>query len=497
MSSQFIYISITLLYVAVIFYVGWAYSKKTKNSDDFMIGGHDMGWFLTLCAFAATWVSATSMIGGPGFLFRWGYSYMLYGPIAWFIGSATPMIALAYKLRRSPTKTVPEFMSKRYGSVNLQAFSALIMVYGFILYVVIQMKGFAIIMSAMLDLPYSWGVWLVAIMVLYTTVLGFKSVAATDVVNFACLTFGAVIGAIVILNLVGGFSAMNAKAALIDTVPMIKEGAKIAATIPGALLHPTSMGTYTPLYFFGIFLAMGLGGAASPQYAVRMLAAKNVKIAVYMAGLSVLLMSVVYFSTTVIGIGSRVLIPTLPAGTDQDWIYPLLAVKYMYPAIGALILVGIAAAAVSTANAQLLLVATSTIYDIYRNLFDKNMPEAKLLKWTKIAVFLTGILCMIITLSPPPVILQMGAYVWGLFGAVFFIPLWGGCYWKRATRQGAIASVVGGAVVYLVWDLTIGAKPTHPVVFGMLASLILFIVVSKLTPPMDKKFTDPYFTEDF
>ncbi|ATW28068.1 hypothetical protein DCMF_27915 [Candidatus Formimonas warabiya] len=454
-----------------------------------MVGGHRMGYVLTLCAFAATWVSASSMIGGPGFLFRYGYSYLIYSPFAWFVGSAVVLIPIGYKIRRVPLTTIPEFFVKRFNSPALELLMGCIMLIVFTLFAVIQMKGFAIIMANMLGIPYSMGVLFVALMVLYTAILGFRSVALTDVLNFSLLTIGVLVGAFCILKLTGGFTAINEAAALISTAPL----AGGAETVKGSLLHPTAMNTFTPFFLFGIFLANGVGGGANPQYAIRAVAAKNNKTAVMMAGFAVLMMFVVYFSSAFVGMGARVLIPTLPVGTDQDWIYPLLAVQYFSPFLGSIIMVGIAAAAISSANAQILLVATAAIYDVYRVATKRTLTGKKLVLATRIAALVAGGIAMIISLNPPELVIVLLAYIYGINASTIFAPLWLGLFWKRATKEGAFAGMVTGGLVYFFWDFFIGQKPIHPVILGLGISVIVMIVVSKLTKPTELKYLLPYF----
>ena len=495
-----LYIGMLVVYLGVMVAIGYYAHRKTKHAGEYYIGGRKIGHFLTLCGFCATWVSATSMIGGPGWLFRFGYNYLIFAPFAWFVGAAVILIPIGYKIRRVPLNTVPELMYSRYNSRTLQLMMGIVLMIVFVLFSTIQMTGIGILMSSMLGIPFETGVIFVAVVVLYTAILGFKSVILTDVLNFALIIVGVVIGAVLVLNMTGGLTAINQAAMHIDTHPMyFADGAggfvPAPATVPGSLLHPTAMSTFAPFFLFGVFIANGIGGGTNAQYIIRAIAAKNNKVAIMMAGFAVLLMMIVYFLSAIIGMGARVIMPTLPVGTTQDWIYPLLCVNFFSPFIGGLIMVALCAGAISSANTQILLVATSAIYDVYKAKFNKELSGKKLVLSTRIAALVAGGVAMYIVLDPPEAVVLLLAYISGLNASTVFAPIWLGLFWKGATKEGAIASMLIGGISFFLWDyfdINI-ATGVHPVLIGMGLAVLTMVVVSKNTKPTELKYLLPYF----
>lgn len=495
-----LYVTMLVIYVALMAVIGFFAHRRTKHAGDFLVGGRGLGHVLSLAGFCATWVSATSMIGGPGWLFRFGYNYLIFAPFAWFVGAAVVLIPIGYKMRRVPLNTVPELMIARYDSRTLQMMMGIVLMISFTLFSTIQMTGIGILMSSMLGLPFETGVIFVVIVVLYTAILGFKSVVLTDVLNFLLIVFGVLIGMILVLNLTGGLTSIHEQALLIDSSPMwVADGqggfTPAPATVPGSLLHPTAMGTFAPLFMFGIFIANGIGGGSNAQYIIRFISAKSNKVAVMMAGTAVLLMMGVYFMSAIVGMGARVIMPTLPVGTNQDWIYPLLCVNYFSPFIGGLIMIALCAGAISSANTQILLVATSSIYDVYKAKFNKDLSGKKLVMATRGAALVAGCVAMYISLNPPDAVVALLAFIYGINASAVFAPIWLGLFWKRATKEGAIAGMLGGALSYFAWDYfnIDAATGVHAVLIGLSLAVISMIVVSLNTKPTALKHLLPYF----
>lgn len=254
----------------------------------------------------------------------------------------------------------------------------------------------------------------------------------------------------------------------------------------GGLLDPFCKGLQNPIMIFSVSLAWGLGLAANPQYAIRISSAKDKKTSVRMICISVLVLSVIYIGILIIGIGSRVLEPSLESIQSVDEIFPYVINNVIYSPLSGFILISMAAAAISTANSQLLILASGFSYDIYKNLFNENITEERLLNLNRLFIFLAGTISLILSINPPTSLLIYGSYIWAIFSVTFLLPLYGGLYWQKATKQGALASFVGGLLTITLFFLinTIGdswAAIIHPVLPAVVVSLVLFYVISRVT----------------
>lgn len=397
------------------------------------------------------------------------------------------LVFMAAKLKDYDIVTVPEYFRIRYNSRLLQGLGGLVIVICYILYIIIQIRGFGIVMSELLDINYKLSIFLVYLFVIYTTFGGLFSVTRTDGLNFILLFIGTVLAAFIILKDIGGITLMNQKASFIATKPFPGFPHVIEK---GGLVDPFCNGLQRPSMIFTVCLAWGLGLAANPQYAIRVSSAKDKKTAVKMICFSVLILAVIYIGILIIGIGARVLEPSVASISSVDEIFPHIINNVIYSPLSGFILISIAAAAISTANSQLLILASGFSYDIYKNFFNPNISEERLLNLNRLSIFLAGTISLILSIKPPISLLIYGSYIWGIFSVTFLLPLYGGLYWEKATKEGAMASFIGGLItisIFFARNTFIKASNIviHPVLPGVVVSLILFYVVSKST--YDKK----------
>lgn len=480
MSKAIVYLSYFTLYTFILLLFGKGGFKRTNNPRDFFVAGNSLGLIASIFTFTATWFSAASMQGLSGSLYAYGYTTILYAVVPWFLG-ATFLVFLSSRLKQYDILTVPEYFRIRYQSKTLQAMGGIVIVICYILYIIIQIRGFGIVMSELLDINYTLSIVLVYLFVVYTTFGGLFSVAKTDGLNFILIFIGTVLAAAIILKDINGITNMHLKAASISTRPFPSFP---FTTEKGALLDPFSKGAYPPLMTFTAFFGWGLGLAANPQYAIRITSAKDTKTAIKMVCLSVLILAVIYTGIFIIGIGGRVLEPTLEHVNSVDEIFPYIINKVIYSSLSGLILISIAAAAISTANSQLLILASGFTYDIYKNLLNRNMSEEKFLNLNRLFIFLAGSVSLLLSIDPPNSLLVYGGQIWGIFSATFLLPLYGGLFWKKATKEGAIASFIGGLITILIFmvreNLSNGHanNAIHPALPGVVVSFALFYFVS-------------------
>ena len=144
--------------------------------------------------------------------------------------------------------------------------------------------------------------------------------------------------------------------------------------------------------------------------------------------------------------------------------------------------ISIIAAAISTANSQLLLLSSSFTYDIYINVFHKEISNDKFLNINRVIIFLAGTISLLMSIHPLETLLIYGSYIWSIVAATFLCPLYGGLYWKKATKQGAFLSSVAGIVAVVIFytatHLGILETQIHPVLPSMVVSAIIFYFVS-------------------
>jgi len=466
MSRVMIYMIYFTLYTIVLLFWGKSGFKKTNNIKDFCVAGNSLGLFISVSTFTATLFSAVSMQSVTGSVYQYGYSTILYSVIGWLLGGSC-LIFVAFKIKQYDIVTVSDYFRIRYESRKYQAFTGVITVICYILYIIIQIKGFGIVVSELLDINYNIAILLIYLFIVYTGFGGLFSVAKTDALNLIMVVVGVfLVAGSVLLNL-GGITAIHQEVGIITN---------------GASLDATSNGLFSPVMILTTSLAWGLGTAANPQYIIRITSAKDKKTGVRMICVSVFVLSIIYLGLMVIGMGSRVMAPTADSVESVDEILAYIINTKIFSYVSGVMFISIIAAAISTANSQLLLLSSSFTYDIYINLFKKEISNDKFLNINRVIIFIAGTVSLLLSIHPLETLLIYGSYIWSIVAVTFLCPLYGGLYWKKATRQGAISSSVGGIVAvvifYFVTHNGILNTDIHPVLPSILISMIIFYIVS-------------------
>ncbi|WP_099361055.1 sodium:solute symporter family protein [Fredinandcohnia onubensis] len=483
------YIAVFAFYIVFLIWANLKSLKAAESIDDFAIGGHRLGLLMSIGTTTATWVSVASVIGIPGYLYSTGVATIIGWVAGWAFGGALlPLVA--YKVRRPkvPARTFPEFIRFRFEPFkkksSLQALVGILMFIGYLLLVNIQVTGFGIVFSTITGIQYEFAIFGFLLFILLTSLGGFWSVAATDTLNTILITIGVILAAGVVLVLTGGMTNILDTLAT-TTAPTIVGGPELEK---GILLSP--VGSFGLGALFSIFISNSLGTPSSPHWVARMVAPKNIKIAILQIMGTIFLLIFIMGPLIIVGLGAKVLIPSLPVGKTTDYIVPLLIQEYMHPFIGAVILIAICAAAISTANSMLLHCATSLYYDVYLNISSKKVSDKGFRNWLRLSIFGIAIVAVILAIKPPWFIAMGFTYVYGGFGAAFFLVVFFGLYWKRMNKAGAYTGILVGSVVYIIAK---ALEATNPFVVAVTASLIgvLIAVFTTKKPPIEAY--EPYF----
>ncbi|WP_294930886.1 sodium:solute symporter family protein [uncultured Paracoccus sp.] len=466
---------------------------QVESLSDFTTGGHRMGLLLGVGTSVATWVSVASVMGVPGQLYSTGVAAIIGWVAGWFLATAL-MPLLAWKVRRPelPARTFPEFIRMRFEPFvrisNLQLIVAVLMFIGYFIFCHLQVVGFGIVFNTITGIDYEYAIFAFLAVLLLTSIGGFWSVAATDMLNALMILVGLLLATGTILYSTGGIgSIMDAVAT--TTAPTNIGGPPLE---PGILLTPA--GTFGWSVLMGIFMANALGAAVAPHWINRFMAPRNSKAAVLQMMWTLVALIPIFACLIIIGLGAKALIPSLPEGRSTDYIMPLIVQDYAHPFIAAMTLIALLAAAVSTANSMLLNCATSIYYDVYRSCYpEREFDDARATRQLRYSVIVLGFLSVVSAIKPP-LLLAMGfTYVYGAFGAAFMWPVWLGLFWKRMNRAGAYAGIIVGAATFIVARV-MGAD--NPFLIGAALSLVATLIAVYRTAPPPKEAYEAYFDAD-
>ncbi|MDW5376572.1 sodium:solute symporter family protein [Halomonas sp. HP20-15] len=489
------------IYYYVVFggyllFLAWTCMKSMRQVEslsDFTSGGHRMGLLLGIGTTVATWVSVASVMGVPGYLYRTGIAAIIGWVAGWFLATAI-MPLLAYKIRRPelPARTFPEFIRMRFEPFqkvsSLQILVAVLMFVGYFIFCHLQVVGFGIVFNTITGVPYEYAIFAFLVLLMLTSLGGFWSVAATDTLNASLILIGLAFGTGAILYATGGVGAILESVAQ-TTAPINVGGEPME---PGILLSPA--GTFGWSVLLGIFMSNAIGASVAPHWIARFMAPRNSKAAVLQMMWAIVALIPIFICLILIGLGAKALLPSLPEGKTTDYIMPLIVQGHAPAFVGAMTLIALLAAAVSTANSMLLNCGTSLYYDIYRSLYsERKFDDRTATRHLRLAVLGLGLLAVISAIKPPMLLAMGFTYVYGAFGAAFMWPVWLGLFWRRMNRSGAYAGILVGIVAYIAAR---AMDFSNPFAAGASLSLVATLVAVYLTPAPPKEAYEAYFEPD-
>lgn len=464
---------IFVAYFTVVFAIGWYSLRATRGETDYWIAGGELGWFAGGATMAATHTSAGTFVGTIGLMYTVGWSFgwvLLSIPLSyWFM-----VAVLAPRFTRQKELTVPAFIERRYYGKGVRGLAAGIILVATVVFIQAQIVAGGLIANTVFGVPTTVGmVGFTAILLVYTVVGGMVAVVYTDAFQLVVMGLGAVFAVPLALRQVDGLGG------LLTLVESAQPHVFTFEAVPLTLL--LTMG----LSFF-------LGGIATPEKLIRLYAMKNmatIRRGVLFAIVMILALNLLVF---MLALAAIVLFPTLPTG---DLAMPMIATAVLPATLGSIMLAAITAAMMSTVDSLLIVAGSALSVDIYQNLFDPDVSPARRLWIDRLGIFVVGSVPVILLLSgvgEGELVQFIVLLFTALMAAAFLFPVVGGVLWRRATREGATAAMLGGLVATFLWE-AYGNPDVEPVLSGFLVSGVLFVTVSLLTPPPPSSAIEPYF----
>lgn len=496
MSYTTILISVLVIYMAANLVIGLWVSKKQAKADagagksfvnNYFIGGRSMGGLVLAMTLVATFTSASSFIGGPGVAFSkglvWVYLSMIQVPTAFIIlgvlGKKFAVIS-----RKTGAVTVTDYLRARYNSKPVVIISSICLVLFFIAQMMSQFIGGAVLFQSITGLSYIYGLLLFGtVVIIYTTIGGFKAVVTTDTIQGLIMVLGGFIILATIVITAGGF-------------PSLIEKLNIANPNWADI---TSGGTTTKPFVMSFWVLVGVGVLGLPQTAVRGMGFKDTKA----------LHSAMIYGTIVVGFLmlvmhiSGVFAPAILDSSEintTDYVIPALVLKYMNPVIAGLFIAAPLAAVMSTVSSLLILASAAIVKDLYMNYIASEETKkserfkSKISKMSLGNTLLIGAIVFIFTIYPPDLIVWINLFAMGGLECAFFCPILFGLYWKKANSLGCLLSTFCGVGTFLVvsnigWSL----GGTTAIVPSILASVIAFVIGSFVGRPVEENRLKIFF----
>ncbi|MBE6039352.1 MAG: sodium/pantothenate symporter [Clostridiales bacterium] len=495
MSKKLIVLIILILYLVLNLYLGIRTSRRSAKENaskgflsNYFVGSRSMGGFVLAMTLVATYTSASSFLGGPGLASSFGLTWSWVAGVQ--IGAAFLTLGVLGKKfamisRRTNSVTINDYLRARYDSPAVVIVCGIAMVVFFVTQMIAQFIGGATLMQSVTGLPYWAGLLLFgAVVIIYTSVGGFKAVVTTDTIQGIVMTIGTFLMLFFIIRAAGGMDniigSLDAGNPGWDLMGKGEYGTEIAAMRPGALIS--------------FWVLVGVAVLGLPQTAVRCMAFRDTKS----------MHSAMIYGTVVIGIlmlgmhlAGTFAFPLLPEGglESTDQVIPYVVMNYMPAWAAGLFLAAPLAAVMSTVDSLLILASATIIKDLYIHYIKKVPVDAELstagadneayARVPRYSLMLTagiGIASCLLALNPPDVIVWINLFAFGGLEATFFWPIIGGLYWKKGNSKACLASVICGLAVFIFFNrVKILPFGIHEIIAGLIASGVVYFAVGVLS----------------
>ncbi len=463
---------ILFFYLLVLLGIALYAAKQDKrNIKDFATGG-GLGIFILTLTFSATYHSAYAFMGAGGFAYNNGIGWwcnglwtVLPGVLFWVWGRR-----FWYLGKRYGYLSISDYASDVYQSKTVGILVTFITMLFTIPYVAIQAIGCSYIFQTISGgmLSYTVGALIFfAIMIVLVWLGGMKGVAITDAAQGVFMFVGLLGGSLWVI-LANFPSVADAYQAAFDHMPEL-------FTMPGP------KGVVTPQDWISRWVIITFGMMMFPQVTLRFFAGKNLNVMKWSAVFSSIYLTMIYVYTPCVGMIGRLLMPNI---TAPDTIFPELLLKYTPTVFAALIISGALAAAMSTGDSQLHATSTMVATDIYKKYINKKADEKSMYNVAKIGVLIIGLCSVIFALTRPTALADLLVLSNG--GVAVLVPsVIGGLYWKKATREAAVSSIVIGEICMIAMTFVFKVSPLglSGAFWSMMISLAIFIGVSLVTKP--------------
>ncbi|MBS0056320.1 sodium/pantothenate symporter [Yersinia sp. Marseille-Q3913] len=454
-------------YLAMVFGLSiYAYTRRQTGNflNEYFIGNRSMGGFVLAMTLTATYISASSFIGGPGAAYKYGLGWVLLAmiqlPAVWLslgvLGKKFAILA-----RRYNAVTLNDMLYARYQSRLLVWLASLSLLVAFVGAMTVQFIGGARLLETAAGIPYDTGLLIFGISIaLYTSFGGFRASVLNDALQGLVMLIGTILLLVAVIHAAGGLHKAVETLQHIDPALVSPQGGDQILDVP-------FMASFWILVCFGV---IGL-----PHTAVRCISYRDSKAVHRGIIIGTIVVAILMFGMHLAGALGRAILPDLKI---PDQVIPTLMITVLPPFAAGIFLAAPMAAIMSTINAQLLQSSATIVKDLYLNLRPEELKnEGRLKRISSMSTLILGLLLLLAAWRPPEMIIWLNLLAFGGLEAVFLWPLVLGLYWERANAHGALSSMIVGAICYTVLaSFNIKIAGLHPIVPSLVLNLLAFYI---------------------
>ncbi|MCS0674270.1 sodium/proline symporter PutP [Cytobacillus firmus] len=469
-----------IVYLVGMLLIGVLAARMTKDLSDYVLGGRRLGPGVAALSAGASDMSGWLMLGLPGAVYLGGMGE-IWLPIGLAVGAYLNWQFVAKPLRvytevANDSITVPGYFENRFHDTSkiLRVVSAIVILIFFTFYTSSSLVGGAILLENSFGMDYKVALWVGAAVILsYTFFGGFLAASWTDFVQGILMFLAMIIIPIVAIQELGGWN---------ETMQTI-----------GAM-DPSYLDVYSGATFVGVasLLAWGLGYFGQPHILVRFMGLRSTNDVPKARFIGMTWMIVSLFGALFVGFAGIAYFADAPLANSET-VFIMFSQVLFNPWVAGFLLAAILSAIMSTVDSQLLVSSSALAQDFYKSIFRRNASKKEEMIVGRIAVLGIAIIAIFLGYNPESKVLELVSYAWAGFGAAFGPVIILSLFWKRMTRNGALAGIIVGAVTVIVWaQLTGGLFDLYELAPGFLFAGLAIIIVSLLDKAPSKEVQEQY-----
>ena len=504
-SSQIMILITIVVYLAAMLLIGVYFSRRggSSSSHDFYLGGRSLGPVVTAMSAEASDMSSYLLMGLPGLAYLCGLAEVTWTCIGLAVGTYLNWLIVAKRIRRYSDRlgaiTVPDFFSRRYKDQRhtLSCIAAIVILVFFIPYTASGFKAVGTLFNSLFGFDYHAAMIIGAVVIIgYTVLGGFLAVSTTDLVQSIFMTAALIVVVCFGVGQAGGLDAVMENARALPGYLSLTQGYDAAAGTAASFSGLSIVST----------LAWGLGYFGMPHILLRFMAIRQEKeltLSRRIATIWVVISMAIAIAIGVIGYSVSVAgkVPFLTTSSDSETI--IIQMADLMSRHGVLLIIaagiiisGILAATMSTADSQLLAAASSVSQDLMQDFFHVKLTEKTTMVVARITVLVIAIISIFLAWDPNSSVFRVVSFAWAGFGAAFGPVMLFALFWKRSNKWGALAGMVSGGIMVFVWKYCVapigGAWSIYELLPAFLVACVAIVVVSLLTPAPEKAIVDEF-----
>lgn len=471
------------VYLLLMIAIGCIFVTKIKSTDEYFLGGRGVGAWVTALSAQASDMSGWLLMGLPGAVYMAGLGES-WVAIGLAVGTILNWIFIAPRLRIYTEKvnsvTLSTFFENRFREKSgiLRTLSAIVILGFFTIYAGSGLVACGKLFNVMFGLKYEIAVLIgMAVVLLYTILGGYLAVCWTDLIQGALMFF-----AIIIVPVAAYFYIQNNM-----------EPGTLSNAFGDNSLSLIPAGTSGTVALFAIISSAvwGLGYCGQPHILTRFMSIKNAKLLPRSTTIATIWVVISLAAAVVIGFLAKPIFPGLDKNASEEVFIKLIGFL-CNPWIGGVLLAAILAAIMSTIDSQLLVSSSALTEDFYKKFFRRSASVKELVWISRVSVLLITILATALALAPNDTIFGIVKFAWGGFGAAFGPVVIMSLYSRKTSSASAIAGMLAGSIVMLVWYFTGLSVYMYEILPGFVAGLIVMIIVNQIAPQKDAEILAEY-----